>query len=1358
MDDGASPAARHRAAASAAFLDSLASPSCQRFLAGDFGAGPATVQQEQRSPDARLQHTLSAMLRKGELLGGELGGAGAGGIAAYLPPPPPTAPLARDGERPASPGYLSQLQAAAAALAPCDGAAAGLRLQVAELRQALGAAEARQQLAADQAARGAAAQAQLEEQVVALEKAAAQREAELGEAAKARRALEQEAAAAKAQVGEGGGPISATGWGGRAQGAAAVQKAAKGRAEEWERERQYLKQQLSGREAELKALEEAVQAAAADGDRRGRDVARREAELAAAATRAHDAAAAARAEAAAAQEAAEGATKRARALEAANAELRKQKAQMLADMQVLEELLGEADTERRRVPGGGRRRGAGSAALRWVRCSPCCRGHRRSPLPPGAGLPARAGPADARLPRPPLPPPCPRSPLRRDLHDKYCQLGEVMEGLARESAAIRDSACQESDAARAAVERAARSAEAAAGEHGALASRAAALAQALEAERAARAALKDKASRKLVAAEAEVGALRGELETKARQLSALQGDMRALQAEVDSKLHACEAQVSGFKERLSSLARELESERRKAGQAREAAEGVCQERMGLELQQQALKYERRIQELEMQWGGGSGGGGPLPCVAGGPSRGSVLDYIPRAEHVRLLEARLAAKDADMQLELGARVHQAEKEWAWKLEGKEQEVTGLNARVRQLENDLHGERQAASSHAHKLGDEAKRSAARCVELQRELESQAKELTQLKARRAMQGWWRGLGGGAVLGCLALSPPPPLLSQELLKDARAAAADLDDDALTTNRQVARLRHALEDCQAALKGAQAAAAAEHKRVEEQVREAEGARAAVEDAARREARLEGELAQLSTVLEQKQELIAALQAECDAWGGKLIAAREGVAREIEAARLQAKQEQDARLTPLEQRCQELAAQLAEARRVHDAAAAEAGRRHAAEVGALEARAAEAARREGELRAAAEAAGTGRQQEAEALKASMHKLEAKLAEAQQRLAGERLEHRTRAVALTAQVRRKMGALREEHKALRAQVQGDVAQACAEFQALCEPGMAALRQQAQDAAVAAAAAQQTLGAQAERLRGNLRQLLEVLAANLPRLPREFAQQMLDAAPGAAAAGVAQVAAALEDSTEQAAAAAVEEALGSLEAALAPDAAPSATAGPAAWPAATGAPGSSAAAAAARVIALLGQWQEAQAKLAASEAQAAAATEAAAGYESRFARAKEEAAATAEAARVAAVAPLQAEVKGLQERVEALQERHQREVGAVRDAAAAAAQRERAEAQRVLDRTAAQARDLQQQLAQESEGTQELSGRLGQLQDELAKQAQRAAASMEAKEREVGALKEHVREMDARDARRLSEIASLKQQQQQQQQQG
>lgn len=65
---------------------------------------------------------------------------------------------------------------------------------------------------------------------------------------------------------------------------------------------------------------------------------------------------------------------------------------------------------------------------------------------------------------------------------------------------------------------------------------------------------------------------------------------------------------------------------------------------------------------------------------------------------------------------------------------------------QLEEDMHIERQRASSDAHKLGDEAKRLAAQCVELQRELQTQNKEVARLKVGR----WVRQ---GAATACLTI-----------------------------------------------------------------------------------------------------------------------------------------------------------------------------------------------------------------------------------------------------------------------------------------------------------------------------------------------------------------------------------------------------------------------------------------------------------------------------------------------------------------------------------------------------------------------------------------------------------------------------
>lgn len=60
----------------------------------------------------------------------------------------------------------------------------------------------------------------------------------------------------------------------------------------------------------------------------------------------------------------------------------------------------------------------------------------------------------------------------------------------------------------------------------------------------------------------------------------------------------------------------------------------------------------------------SGGPGLLiagcssPSPGGTAGRGGVLDYIPRVEHLRILDARLTAKEADAAAQLASRMAQA----------------------------------------------------------------------------------------------------------------------------------------------------------------------------------------------------------------------------------------------------------------------------------------------------------------------------------------------------------------------------------------------------------------------------------------------------------------------------------------------------------------------------------------------------------------------------------------------------------------------------------------------------------------------------------------------------------------------------
>ncbi|PRW58913.1 hypothetical protein C2E21_2665 [Chlorella sorokiniana] len=1264
-----------RRAAAAEFGDSLRSPSVQKYLSGGFSspaagaaapAGGASGSRERASDaEARLQQVLASIRSKEERASSAL----AGTIGAYREPdgaasptPPQVAPQpAAQQEQPGAgdalaADYRLQLQRYAQQLAAKDAEAAQLRRTVTELRQAAAAAESRVAHAAEQVACRDAAAGQLEQQAAVLERQLAEREAELAATQQQRRAAEQAAASARAQ-------------------AAAVHKAADARAADFEEDRKYFQQQLERRDAELHSLEDAMRKQAAELAKHSSEWAAREVQLSAAHTRSHGGAAAARAELATAQDKLDAAAKRVRALEADNTELRRQKAQVAADMRMLEELLADGDAE------------------------------------------------------------------RRELHDKYVRLGERMEALVKEGKVLKSSASAEAGAARTAVQEALRDADAAVKERTALVARVRELQAKLEEEQAGRSALKDKVQRKLAAAEQEVLALRGELESKARALQGLQADMKGLQADAESKLATCEKQLLGCKERISGLSAELEAERGRAAKAKADGEALCEERCQLALQQQALKYERRIGELEAAACGGSGAA-VASCASPGPRLGagsSVLDYIPRAEHLRILEGRLAAKEGDMQLELASRVAQAEREWQWKLESKEQEVASLTARTRQLEDDLHTERQRATSAAHKAGDEAKRLAAQCLELQRELEAQGREVTRLK--------------------------------EALKDARSTHDNMDDDAMHSNRQVARLRNALEESQGALREAHAALAQERKRVEAAEREAESQAARAAEAARRADRLAGEGGELQAALEQKQELIAALQAESDAWSAKLMAHREHHEQEVAALRRQLREEGADQMAALEQQCAAQAAELREARQEHEEALGVLSQQHAAQVAQLETQLAAAERCAAELHELSAQLGSVRQEDVEVLKNAVQELQVRLKEAARERERQQRQHTAQLSAVASQLRTKMAALRARQAGQQGGLgpapltalplspgaavdSADVAAACAECLASYEGALASAQQQLERQAAAAEAQQAEAAAVTSRLESGLRALLGALEAGLPGLPVATARDaLLHGGSGGASAAAQQVAQAVQERVEQAEAAAVHAALLALEEQLLPAAPTSAPASPrkllsptkrqqaAEVPAAP----PSMEANEQRLEALLGRAQGLLAQLASSEAavaqlrqQVAALEAAASAATTQFAQAREEGRQAAEAARAAAVAPLQAEVTRLTERVNGLQKLHTSELAAIETSARQQAAAAQAEAQAALDRLSAAGAAVRRERDTEGARAEGLAADVARLQDELAKHTQRAASTIELQQQELGMLKERIREMEAREA--------------------
>lgn len=85
-----------------------------------------------------------------------------------------------------------------------------------------------------------------------------------------------------------------------------------------------------------------------------------------------------------------------------------------------------------------------------------------------------------------------------------------------------------------------------------------------------------------------------------------------------------------------------------------------------------------------------------------------------------------------------------------------------------------------------------------------------------------------------------------------------------------------------------------ERKRCEDAQREAAVAASRAAEACARAERLGGEAGELAAALEQRQELVAALRAESDAWSAKLMGHREYHEREMEGLRRALREEHEA--------------------------------------------------------------------------------------------------------------------------------------------------------------------------------------------------------------------------------------------------------------------------------------------------------------------------------------------------------------------------------------------------------------------------------------------------------------------------------
>lgn len=347
---------------------------------------------------------------------------------------------------------------------------------------------------------------------------------------------------------------------------------------------------------------------------------------------------------------------------------------------------------------------------------------------------------------------------------------ELMEKLQAAVAAV-----AQQDSAKLAVSEAVREAQLASSQRASLEAKIDTLKAALVAEQSAFSRLKEKAQRKLDATAGEVATLKSKLEGKDRQLSLAQEAVHEAEKEADARVAEATTDVTAVNSKIKAVERELQAEKRRVAKCKEEAEEAGKERIDMELAAQALKYDRRVQELELQLSHLHCSSSSSCCCVVGPSSvsccathaataaaagrhhhlshlsktsclaaPSLLDYIPRNEATRLMEARLVAREAECNAAAAAKLAATEREWSWRLESKESEAAAATERLLTVKSNLAA---AETNHAAavavleadkvNLTEQCNKLKCVCTELKAGAEETRSELTRLHREMEEQG---------------------------------------------------------------------------------------------------------------------------------------------------------------------------------------------------------------------------------------------------------------------------------------------------------------------------------------------------------------------------------------------------------------------------------------------------------------------------------------------------------------------------------------------------------------------------------------------------------------------------------------------
>ena len=195
-------------------------------------------------------------------------------------------------------------------------------------------------------------------------------------------------------------------------------------------------------------------------------------------------------------------------------------------------------------------------------------------------------------------------------------------------------------------------------------------------------------NRKLVEADHTIQRLQSKLAAQNEALRMAESTAATLQIEAEKTAESHQAEVIALRERISQEKRETAAVRRRAKDDLAAAGEHWESRLLVAVESAVEQHKRRIQDLELQLtyytrdknnDNISLKGSQIP----GSFVSSVLDYIPRSEHLRLLQAQAETHKADISSQVSSVRAQRDQLWSSRLQAMTNEMNELKLAMEQL---------------------------------------------------------------------------------------------------------------------------------------------------------------------------------------------------------------------------------------------------------------------------------------------------------------------------------------------------------------------------------------------------------------------------------------------------------------------------------------------------------------------------------------------------------------------------------------------------------------------------------------------------------------------------------------------------